>query len=54
MQIISYYREILQRVAVTLAMLAAIRAGHFLPVPGVELSLLPVHGLASEGELHTS
>lgn len=46
----SYYREILSRVAVTLAMLAVIRAGHFIPVPGVELAHLPVHGLGTEGE----
>ncbi|MEW5305734.1 MAG: hypothetical protein WDW36_008253 [Sanguina aurantia] len=44
------YREILTRSAVTLAMLTVIRAGGFIPLPGVDLNLVPVANSISQGE----
>ena len=43
------YREILQRVAVTVAMLAIMRAGMFVPLPGVDLAHLQPAAAATEG-----
>lgn len=44
------YREVLQRAAVTLAMLFILRMGMFIPLPGVDLALLDTGGMLSEGE----
>lgn len=39
------YREILVRAAVTLAMMVVIRAGLFIPLPGLDLHMLPAGAL---------
>lgn len=48
------YRDILQRVSVTLAMLAIMRAGMFIPLPGVDLAHLQAQSLDTEGESNGS
>ena len=45
------YREVLTRCAVTVAMLAVIRCGLFISLPGVDMAHLPVAGAVSEGAL---
>ena len=44
------YWPILGRLAVTLGMLAIIRAGYFIPVPGVDMARLPAAVGGLEGE----
>lgn len=43
------YREILQRMAVTLVMLVVMRAGLFIPLPGVDMAMLPAATPSTEG-----
>ncbi|KXZ41387.1 hypothetical protein GPECTOR_501g464 [Gonium pectorale] len=45
-----YYHEVLGRAALTLGLLALIRAGHFIPLPGVDLAAVPAAGAATAGE----
>ncbi|GLC37261.1 hypothetical protein PLESTB_001142600 [Pleodorina starrii] len=45
-----YYREVLQRAALTIGLLVVIRCGHFIPVPGIELSQVASAGAATAGE----
>ncbi len=44
------YRDVLQRVAVTIAMLAILRLGMFVPLPGVDMALMQPTAEATEGE----
>lgn len=44
-----YYREVILRVLLTAAMLTVIRSGHFIPMPGVELTQLPLMEAHTEG-----
>ena len=44
-----YYREIILRALLTVALLAVIRSGHFIPMPGVELQQLPLFEARTEG-----
>ncbi|KAG1665642.1 hypothetical protein FOA52_011236 [Chlamydomonas sp. UWO 241] len=46
----SKYSEVLRRSAVTLAMLAVMRAGMFIPLPGLDQALLTPMDHATEGE----
>lgn len=46
------YREIIQRVAVTLGLLVVIRAGLYIPLPGLDLQSLPSAAAASGGGCH--
>lgn len=51
-QFVVLYRDILQRIVVTLAMLAVFRVGMFIPLPGLDFDLLPAPPATSEGELY--
>ena len=45
------YKDVLSRVAVTVSMLFIIRSGNFVPLPGVDMSLVsPPEDMGSEGE----
>ncbi len=44
-----YYREIILRALLTVALLTVIRSGHFIPMPGVELQQLPLFEARTEG-----
>ena len=44
------YHDILKRVAVTVAMLAIMRAGMFIPLPGVDMAHLQAPTLDTEGK----
>ena len=44
------YRNIVTRVAVTIAMLAVIRCGLYIALPGVDLAAVPAALPAREGE----
>jgi preprotein translocase subunit SecY len=46
---IGKYREILQRLAVTIAMLTILRLGMFIPLPGVDMTQLQPGATATEG-----
>lgn len=48
------YWPILTRLFVTLGMLAIIRLGYFIPVPGVDMAQLPAAagGMEGEGSVH--
>lgn len=43
------YKEIAVRFSVTLLLLVVLRAGHFVPLPGLDQQRLPVALAASEG-----
>ncbi|KAG2455040.1 hypothetical protein HYH02_000865 [Chlamydomonas schloesseri] len=45
-----YYKEIIQRAALTLGLLVVIRCGSFIPVPGVDLAAVPAAAAATAGE----
>ncbi|GLI64245.1 hypothetical protein VaNZ11_007444 [Volvox africanus] len=45
-----YYREILTRAALTVGLLAVIRCGHFIPVPGIDLALVNTTAASTAGE----
>jgi preprotein translocase subunit SecY len=46
---VTLYSDILQRVLVTVAMIAVFRAGLYIPLPGIDASLVPVASAFSEG-----
>eukprot|EP00198_Chlamydomonas_reinhardtii_P008179 XP_001697516.1 preprotein translocase secY subunit [Chlamydomonas reinhardtii] len=45
-----YYKEIIQRAALTLGLLVVIRCGSFIPVPGVDLAAVPAAAATTAGE----
>ena len=45
------YRDMLQRIAVTVAMLTIMRSGMFIPLPGVDLVHLQDASVGTEGEV---
>ncbi|GIL45355.1 hypothetical protein Vafri_2609 [Volvox africanus] len=45
-----YYREVLTRAALTVGLLAVIRCGHFIPVPGIDLALVNTTAASTAGE----
>ncbi|EFJ48697.1 hypothetical protein VOLCADRAFT_90455 [Volvox carteri f. nagariensis] len=45
-----YYREILTRAVLTVGLLAIIRCGHFIPMPGIDLALVSTAGASTAGE----
>ncbi|KAG2483194.1 hypothetical protein HYH03_017929 [Edaphochlamys debaryana] len=49
-KIFHYYKEIIQRAALTVGLLALIRCGHFIPLPGVELAAVAAPVAATTGE----
>lgn len=44
-----YYREIILRAALTVGLLVVIRAGHFVPLPGVDLQQVPAAAASTAG-----
>jgi hypothetical protein len=50
-QLAVQYRGVLGRLAATVGLLAVIRCGLYIPLPGVDFSRMPATGLMSEGTM---